>query len=80
VASQCAGVEEGQSDGRLLEVIGVRNSGISVGIGCAAFVVVFSAGSYASWGIAFLLNGIIPVFFHALNIVPLVNAFSRALE
>ena len=58
--------------------MGVR-SGVSVaGIGCAASVVVFSAGSNAISGIASGFSGQIPVFQKAEMMVEALNASTRA--
>lgn len=55
-------------------------SGMVAGTGCAACVVVLSAGANALASIASRLNGHIPVFRKALLIVVAVKALSRARE
>ncbi|KZP07207.1 hypothetical protein FIBSPDRAFT_998536 [Athelia psychrophila] len=55
-------------------------SGMVTGTGCAARVVVLSAGANALASMASRLNGHMPVFRKALLMVVAVNALSRARE
>ena len=59
-------------------VLGMRRLGTVVGTGCAACVVVLSAGAKASSSMASRLNGWMPVFLNALRMVSGVKAFVRA--